>query len=196
MKKFFKFSLVALALLTATVAQADEMELLVKVAKENSKWVSFATNQALEIDLTLYTADEEVIYEQQIKTVGNKFKTYDLTALPEGNYVLKMASKAQVATYKIEITDDNAVVTKVSVVEVKKPSLVKQDNIVTLNLNGSCKGEVEVAIYNEFNEKLHEDVFADQSKVITKFDVSRTPSRELTFVIRSANHEFAETVKL
>ena len=196
MKNLFRFSLVILSVLMVNVAKADDMELLVKVAKENNKWVSFITNESQHIDLTLYSATDEVLYEQRLKTVGNKFKTYDLSALPVGLYTLKMESSSKTVTYQINITADSAVVAIPVVKVFKKPSLAKENNLVTLNLNGVAEGEVQVDIYNEFNEKLHEDVYTSESKVIKKYDVSKTPSRQLTFVVRTANQEFSETIKL
>jgi|GEM_PF-2429329 len=196
MKNLFRFSLVILSVLMVNVAKADDMELLVKVAKENNKWVSFITNESQNIDLTLYSATDEVLYEQRLKTVGNKFKTYDLSALPEGLYTLKMESPLKTVTYQINITADSAIVAVPVVKLFKKPSLAKEKDVVTLNLNGVAEGEVQVDIYNEFNEKLHEDIYASEAKVIKKYDVSKTPSRQLTFVIRTGNQEFSETIKL
>lgn len=196
MKNLFRFSLVILSVLMVNVAKADDMELLVKVAKENNKWVSFITNESQNIDLTLYSATDEVLYEQRLKTVSNKFKTYDLSALPVGLYTLKMESPLKTVTYQINITADSAIVAFPVVKLFKKPSLAKENDVVTLNLNGVAEGEVQVDIYNEFNEKLHEDVYTNEAKVIKKYDVSRTPSRQLTFVVRTANQEFSETIKL
>lgn len=196
MKNLFRFSLVILSVLMVNVAKADDMELLVKVAKENNKWVSFITNESQNIDLTLYSATDEVLYEQRLKTVGNKFKTYDLSALPVGLYTLKMESPLKTVTYQINITADSAIVAVPVVKLFKKPSLAKENDVVTLNLNGVAEGEVQVDIYNEFNEKLHEDIYTNETKVIKKYDVSRTPSRQLTFVVRTGNQEFSETIKL
>ncbi|RZK15409.1 MAG: hypothetical protein EOO43_15155 [Flavobacterium sp.] len=196
MRKLFSFSLVILTVFMANIAKADDMEFLVKVAKENSKWVSFITNDAKEFDVTLYAANEEVIYQDRIKTIGNKFQTYDLSALPEGAYKLKMESNSKLITYQIEITAGNAVLSQPTVTEIKRPILVKEDNMVALDLNGVCTGQVEMVIYNEYNEKLHEDVYSSDSKAAKKFDVSRTMSKELTFVIRSAGQEYSETIKL
>ena len=67
---------------------------------------------------------------------------------------------------------------------------------MTLDLNGTCDGEVEVLIYNEYNEKLHEDVYRNENKVTKKYDTSKTLSKELTFVIKSRNQEFTEIIKL
>lgn len=196
MKNFLKITLMILSVFTASVVKADDAELLVKVAKENSKWVSFITNDAQQINLTLSTANEELLFEESTKTVGNRFKTYDLSALPKGAYVLRMESATKVTTYQINITEENALLSEPVVVEIKRPKFVKDKDMVTLDLNGTCAGEVEVLIYNEYNEKLHEDVYRSQNKVTTKYDISKTTSRELTFVIKSGNQEFTETIKL
>src|SRR5690606_11333622 len=121
--------------------------------KEYSKWVSFVTNDSQNINLTLSTVDEEVIFEENTKTVGNRFKTYDLSALPEGAYTLKMESASRITTYKITITNDNAALSQPFIIEIKKPLLAKEKDMVFLDLNGACAGEVEVVIYNEYNEK-------------------------------------------
>lgn len=196
MKSFFKISLVVLAVLSASIAQADDMELLVKVAKENSKWVSFVTNDSQQIDLTLSTSNEEVIFEERTKTVSNRFKTYDLSSLPNGTYVLKMESATKVTTYQINITEENALLSQPTVLEVKKPKFAIENNMLTLDLNGACAGQVEVLIYNEYNEKLHEDVYTSQNHVTRKYDTSKTLSKELTFVIKSGNQEFTKVIKL
>lgn len=196
MRKLLGFSLVILTVFMANVAMADDMELLVRVAKENSKWVSFITSDAKEFDVTLYAADEEVLYQDRIKTVGNKFQTYDLSSLPQGTYQLKMESESKEITYQIEINEENAVLSQPIIVELKRPIFVKENNLIVLDLNGTCTGPVEVVIYNEYNEKLHEEVYAENSKVSKKFDVSKTTSKELTFLIRSAGQEYAETIKL
>ncbi|MFN0292054.1 hypothetical protein [Pedobacter helvus] len=196
MRKLLGFSLVILTVFMANVAMADDMELLVRVAKENSKWVSFITSDAKEFDVTLYAADEEVLYQDRIKTVGNKFQTYDLSSLPLGTYQLKMESESKEITYQIEINEENAVLSQPTVVEFKRPVFLKEDNLITLDLNGACAGPVEVLIYNEYNEKLHEEVYGENTKVSKKFDVSKTTSRELTFLVRSAGQEYSETIKL
>ena len=196
MKKLFSFSLVILTAFMATVAKADDMELLVRVAKENSKWVSFITNDAKEFDVTLYDANEEIIYQDHIKTIGNKFQTYDLSSLPEGSYQLKMESESKQIVYQIEIGAGNAVLSQPTITEIKRPVFVNENNIISLNLNGACSGQVEVIIYNEYNEKLHEEVYSEDSKVAKKFDARKTVAKELTFLIRSAGQEYSETIKL
>ncbi|WP_199120696.1 hypothetical protein [Pedobacter sp. ASV28] len=196
MKKFFKFSLMAIAILTASVAYADDNDFLIKVAKENSKWVSFVANDAQNIDLTLYGANEDILYTQKIHTAGSVIKTYDLSALPDGSYLLEMESKSKLTKYYIEIKDNNAVISQPFVTKFLRPVFTREDGMLTLDLKGTCKGAVEVQILNEYNDELYGNTFTDEAKLIKKYDVSKIYAKELTFVIRSGGQEFTETIKL
>lgn len=196
MKNRYKFLLLAFALLGVNAAKADDIEVLVRIAKENSKWVSFITNDAQAVEVFLFTAKGDLVHEQTLKNSNNKFQTYDLNALPSGEYSLKIESASKVVTYQIEVNDESAVLSQPVVKEIKRPLFIKKNNLLTLDLNGTCSGKVELVIYNEFDEKLHEDTYEDAAKMIKKFDVSTTTAKQLTFVIRSNGEEYSETIAL
>ncbi|WP_461789820.1 T9SS type A sorting domain-containing protein [Pedobacter sp.] len=196
MKNTYKILLLAIALFSVKVVKADDIEVLVKIAKENSKWVSFITSDTQKVEVSLFTSDGDLIHEQTVKNSNNKFQTYDLNALPSGEYVLKIESTSKVVTYQISVNEENAVLSQPVVKEIKRPVLIKKDNLLTLNLNGACKGKVELVIYNEYDEKLHQDTYDDAIKMIKKFDISTTTAKQLTFVLRSEGEEFSETIAL
>jgi len=196
MKNTYKILLLAIALFSVNVVKADDIEVLVKIAKENSKWVSFITSDTQKVEVSLFTSDGDLIHEQTVKNSNNKFQTYDLNALPSGEYVLKIESTSKVVTYQISVNEENAVLSQPVVKEIKRPVLIKKDNLLTLNLNGACKGKVELVIYNEYDEKLHQDTYDDAIKMIKKFDISTTTAKQLTFVLRSEGEEFSETIAL
>lgn len=196
MKNRYKFLLLAFALLGVNAAKADDIEVLVRIAKENSKWVSFITNDAQAVEVSLFTAKGDLVHEQTLKNSNNKFQTYDLNALPSGEYSLKIESASKVVTYQIEVNDESAVLSQPVVKEIKRPLFIKKNNLLTLDLNGTCNGKVELTIYNEFDEKLHEDTYEDAAKMIKKFDVGTTTAKQLTFVIRSNGEEYSETIAL
>ncbi len=196
MKNTYKILLLAIALFSVNVVKADDIEVLVKIAKENSKWVSFITSDTQKVEVSLFTSDGDLIHEQTVKNSNNKFQTYDLNALPSGEYILKIESTSKVMTYQISVNEENAVLSQPVVKEIKRPVLIKKDNLLTLNLNGACKGKVELVIYNEYDEKLHQDTYDDAIKMIKKFDISTTTAKQLTFVLRSEGEEFSETIAL
>jgi hypothetical protein len=196
MKNIYKILLLAIALFSVNVVKADDIEVLVKIAKENSKWVSFIMSDAQKVEVSLFTSEGDLIHEQTVKNCNNKFQTYDLNALPSGEYVLKIESASKIVTYQISVNEENAMLSQPVVKEIRRPVLVKKDNLLTLNLNGTCKGKVELVIYNEYDEKLHQDTYDDAVKMIKKFDVSTTTAKQLTFVLRSEGEEFSETIAL
>lgn len=196
MKNRYTFLLLAFAMFTANIAKADDIEVLVRIAKENSKWVSFITNDAQAVEVSLFTESGELVHEQTLKNTNHKFQTYDLNALPSGAYSLKIESANKVMIYQIEVNEESAVLSQPIIKEIKRPVFVKKDNLLILDLNGACKGKVDLVIYNEYDEKLHEETYDDAAKTIKKFDVSNTTAKQLTFVIRSNGEEYAETISI
>lgn len=195
MKNIYAFLLLMVVTL-GTKAKADDVEVLVRIAKENSKWVSFITNDKQAVEVSLSTIAGEVVYEQTIKNSQDKFQTYDLSALPVGSYLLRIESPSKTVSYAIAVTQENAVLSQPVVKENKRPLFTKKDQLLTLDLNGTCNGKIELVIYNEYNEKLHEQTYDDAKEMIKKFDVSNTTAKQLTFVLRAEGEEYSETITL
>ena len=57
-------------------------------------------------------------------------------------------------------------------------------------------GEVEVKVFNEYNDEMYAKTFASKVNAVKKFNISKTDAKQLTFLIKSKNHEFIETVIL
>jgi hypothetical protein len=194
MKNFIKISLVVASLiLMATGAFANDF--LLKTNTENQKTISILINETQDVKLSLSDLDEEVIYEQQIQTKQATTKTYNLAALPDGDYKLKLEVGSKTTTYKIAIKKNKAVISEPVIAEIIKPVLTKDKEMITLDLGNTYKGEVEVQVYNEYNEELYNQKFEDQSKLIKKFDTSKTYSKQLTFIVKSNDQEFIKTIE-
>lgn len=194
MKNFIKIGLVVASLiLMATGAFANDF--LLKTGTENQKTISILINEVQDVNLSLHGLDREVIYEQKIQAKQATTKTYNLDALPDGNYTLKLEVGSKITTYKIAIKENKAIVSEPVVAEVIKPVLTKDKEMVTLDLGNTYKGEVEIQVYNEYNEELYNQKFDDQSKLIKKFDIGKTYSKQLTFIVKSADQEFVKTIE-
>lgn len=194
MKNLIKISLVIAAiLLMATGAFANDF--LLKTGTGNQKTISILINEVQDVNLSLYGLNEEVIYEQKIQTKQATTKTYNLDALPDGSYTLKLVVGSKITTYKIAIQENKAAISEPVIAEVIKPVLTKDKAIITLDLGNTYKGEVEVQVFNEYNEELYSQKFEDQSKLIKKFDTSKTYSKQLTFIVKSNHQEFIKTIE-
>ena len=195
MKNFLKIGLLVAILFTSFGVFAKDEVFSLKVNTGSEKSIVFFVHDAHDINLSILTADEEVVYEQKIHSVGAAKKVYNLAAFPNGNYTLKLETPLKLTTYEIVIEGGKALLSVPTVKELFKPSLVKEKEMITLNLKNQLKGAVEVVILNEYNDQLFSKAYA-KANLTQKFDVSKTDAKELTFLVRYRNEEHIETFRM
>lgn len=195
MKNFLKISFLAAIVFTSFGAFAEDDNFSLKVKSGNEKSIEFIINEAQDINLSILTAADEVVYEQKIHSSEAAKKVYNLDAFPNGNYILKLETPLKLTIYTIVIENGKAVLSEPSVTELFKPVLVKEKGMITLSLKNQVKGEVEVFILNEYNDQLFNKAYtvADLSQ---KFDVNKIDAKELTFVVKYKGEEHIETFQL
>lgn len=195
MKKFLKIGLIAASLFTATGVHANDDNFTLKVKGEKEKFIRFSVDKAEDVNLSLIGADEEVLFEENIHASAFSSKVYDLNALPDGNYVLKVESELKLAKYTVTIKNGEALVSEPKVSNVFKPVYTKNDQVITLNLDNLDKNPIEVKVYNEYNDEVYNEVFKDKAQLTKKFNISKTDSKELTFVVKYKEESFVKTIQ-
>ncbi|TKB96552.1 hypothetical protein [Pedobacter cryotolerans] len=196
MKNLLKNSLILALVLISSIAFADDANISVKVKAENEKSIIFSLDQAEKINLSIYSLNDGIIYEQNIKTDKATTKTYNLEAFPDGNYIIKLENEEKLIEYQVNIFKGKTLISEPIVTEFFKPILVKDEDFITIDMKYVPHGEVEVKVFNEYNDEMYAKSFASKVNAVKKFNISKTDAKQLTFLIRSKNHEFIETVVL
>jgi hypothetical protein len=196
MKSFIKISLIAALLMSSVGLYASDGEFSFSVKRVNDKTVTFAMNETQVVDVAIYGANNEALYEKKVNAKKGTSKTYDLSSLPNGNYTFKLWTDAKATEYKIEIKGDSVSVSEPVIINMLNPVLTKMDDVLVLNVENAPKGPIEVEILDQHNGQVFQKVFAGGSTLVKKFDVVRGYSRELTFIIRSADQVVTKTVQM
>jgi hypothetical protein len=196
MKNFIKISLIAVLFINSAGLYASEGDFSFRLKRVNEKSVTFFINETQIVDVSIYSADNEVVYEQTMNAVKGSTKTYDLNLLPDGNYSFKLKTDAKTAEYSIQLKDGKAVVSDPLVADLVQPVITKENEIITLNFANAPEGPLEVQILDGANEAVFNRVFEGDAKFVKKFDVARVDLKELTFIIRSAKQVFTKTVQM
>jgi len=194
MKNLLKISLIAATMFTASATYANDDVYTLKVKAEDNKTIRFSFDEAADINLSIRELNSQFLFEENIHSEGKSSKTYDLNALPNGEYMLKVESDSKLAEYTILIQNDKAIVSAPKVTQLLKPVITTEKGIVTLDLNNEDKNPIEVLIFNEYNDELYNETFTDKTKVSKKFNTAKTYGKELTFVIRSKDQEYTKTI--
>ncbi len=195
MKNFLKISLLTAILFTSTGVFAKDDNFLLKVNSGNEKSLVFFVNEAHDINLSILTSEDEIVYEQRIHSLVAAKKVYNIEALPNGSYTLKLETPLKLTTYKIVIDYGKAVISTPTVKEFFRPTLVKEKETITLNLKNQVKGEVEVVVLNEYNDQLFSKAYT-KANLTQRFDISKTDAKELTFLVKYNGEEHVETFRM
>jgi hypothetical protein len=194
MRNFLKISLAAAVLFTSFSAIAND-DILVKAKGENEKSIVFMVDDAQDINMSIIAQDDEVVYEQRVRTAGTVKKIYNLDAFPNGNYTLRLESAVKLTTYQILIENGKAQLSAPTIKVLFKPVIAKEKGLITLDLKTVVDSPVGIVVLNEYNEELINNEMA-KGKSIQKFDVTATNARELTFIVKYKDQEHIETVKI
>ena len=196
MKNLLKHGLVLAILFVSSVAFADEANISIKAKENTQKSIVFYLDQAQKVNLSIYSLNDGLIYEQNIVSDKPLTKVYNLEAFPDGSYIVKLENTAKLIEYQVNILKGKTLVSEPVVTEYFKPVLVKNSDTVTLDLKNVPHGPIEIKIFNEYNEELFAKSFASKLIAAKKFNIGQTNAKELTFIVRSKNEEFIETVSV
>ncbi|SER58319.1 hypothetical protein [Pedobacter rhizosphaerae] len=195
MKNFVKIGLIAAALFAAPGAFANDVDFSLKVKNEKEKTIRIFINQPKEVELFIYSTDDEVLLEDKIHASKELTKTYDLNALPDGKYMVKVEMGAQVAIYEVTIANDMASLSAPTIKEVLRPEIKVQEDFITLNLENAAKGPIEVQVLDENNDQVFLETFKDKSSLFRKFNISQSNCSAFTFVIKQDKQVFTKTIQ-
>ncbi len=195
MKNFLKISLLTAMMFTAFGAIANDDAFVLKTNSENEKSIVFLVNEAQDINLSIIADDNEVVYEQKIHTTGAAKKVYNLEALPNGKYELRLESETKLTTYEISIENGKAQLSAPTVKDFFKPVIVKEKGMIILDLKTAVDSAVDIVVLNEYNDELIKKEFT-KGKSIQKFDITTTDARELTFIVKYKGQEHIETIRI
>lgn len=196
MKNFLKISLIAVLFFNSVGLYANEGDFSFKVKSVNEKSIGFFINEAQVVEVSLYGANNEVLYKQRIKAKTASNRIYDLNSFPDGNYIFKLETESKLAEYKVLIKDGETIVSDPVVVEKVVPLLTKENDVVTLNLGKGAKGPIVVQIYNDNSELVYDKTFEGAAQFVKRFNVARVDINELNFVIKFDNQEFTQLVQI
>jgi len=196
MKNLLKISLIAATMFTASATYANDGVYTLNVKSDDAKTIRFSIDEASDVTLSIRELNNQLLFEEAIHSSGAASKSYDLSALPNGEYLLNVESDTKLTTYTIVIANNKAVVSAPKITELLKPVFTQDKSMLTLSLDNLDKGPIEVQILNEYNDELYNETFTDKSKVVKKFNTAKTYGKELTFVVRSKTQEVLKTIAI
>lgn len=197
MKNFLKIGLLATVLFTSVVTYAkDDRGYSLTQTDVNGKSVVFNIAETQKMEVTIAVKDGEILYQKDIQAVKGSKRVFDLTAFPDGEYTFSLVTEKELAEYQITIQNGKANVSEPVFTELFKPTLIKENEIITLKFDNLQKDPIEVTILDEYNEQVYNKVFDAKSILQSRFNVNKSDAKELTFIVKSKKQEFIKVIGL
>ncbi|MCX2431260.1 MULTISPECIES: hypothetical protein [unclassified Pedobacter] len=196
MKKFLQIGLIAALFFNVTVASANDGDFTLKVKDEKEKSLRFSFEGNENVTLSIIGNNNEVLFQENIQTQTATSKLYDLNALPDGKYIVKIESDTKLANYKVGIYNGKATVSEPVFSDVFHPLIKKEGDFIVLKVENEEGKPIEVQVMNEYNDSVYTEVFKNKSVLQRKFNISKTDSQSLTFIINAKGKQFTKTIEL
>ncbi|MBU0941073.1 MAG: hypothetical protein K2Y30_12125 [Flavobacteriaceae bacterium] len=193
MKKILKFSLVVVAILSTIKSNASSIDFSLAVKYKQGKVVSFAVREVSKIKLSVYDGTNALVNVERITANGLVSRTYDLEALPDGDYFLEAETSLKISRYTISVSEKSAILCPDAVSEIYKPVFQAKNGITSVSIDNRSKNVVSIAVLNTEGETVHESLSLNQN-VIKYFDFKGKGKEEYTFVIKYNDTVFYNTV--
>lgn len=196
MKNFLKLSLIAVLFLTATGVKANDVDFTLKVRGEKEKFIRFSFDQNENVNLSFSTYDNEVLFQEKIQAKAASSKVYDLNSLPDGRYFLKIESEEKIAKYEVSIVNGKTKVAEPTISDVFHPVVKKVGDVVLVSLQNNESAPIDVEVLNEYNDSIYSETIKDTAQLQKKFNISRSDSQSLTFVVKVKDQKYTKTIEL
>ena len=194
MKNFMKFGLVmAMLFAMAFSTFANTTDFSMRAMGTVGKTVSFSLFEAKDIKISLYTANDELLFSEKVDSNGNINRKYDLNAFPNGTYTLEAESAAKITSYDIIVLNNEAKISEAKA-EVKKPMLVNKNGRVSLSIINQHNTPIEIVLLDENGTELYSETTGAKVSLVKMFNFNSISAGDFTFVTRYGKRQFTDTI--
>jgi hypothetical protein len=196
MKNLTKKSLLFLLLFASMMTFANNE---IKTGKEKESKVTIVRFKKLKLGSKLSIKDVNgiVLYKESIIKAGDYSKGFDLTSLPNGDYVFELDTELKITIIPFNVVSNQVAFKKEEKSTVYKPFVrVKGDRVYVSRMSLE-KDSIECKIYYEDNyELVLSEKFEKEFQLKRIYDFSTAESGNYVFVFKSNGRTFTKIVKI
>ena len=196
MKNLTKKSLLFLLLFASMMTFANNE---IKTGKEKESKVTIVRFKKLKLGSKLSIKDVNgiVLYKESIIKAGDYSKGFDLTSLPNGDYVFELDTELKITIIPFNVVSNQVAFKKEEKSTVYKPFVrVKGDRVYVSRMSLE-KDSIECKIYYEDNyELVLSEKFEKEFQLKRIYDFSTAENGNYVFVFKSNGRTFTKIVKI
>ena len=196
MKNLTKKSLLFLVLFASMMTYANKE---IEAVKEKETKVTIVSFKELKLGSKLSIKDVNgiVLYKESIIKAGDYSKGFDLTSLPNGDYVFELDTELKITIIPFNVVSNQVAFKKEEKSTVYKPFVRVKDERVYLSRLSFEEDPIECKIYFEDNyELVLSEKFEGDSQIKRIYDFSTAEKGNYVFVFKSKGRTFTKTIKI
>ena len=192
MKNVIKKSLVLAVLCTTMISYANEI-----VTNKNDDVTHVTLNDVTEGSvLSIKDINGLVLYKETIQINGNYSKKFDLTALPDGNYIFELDKEFQIKLIPFDVNNNKVVFDKENESIFFKPSVKNNGGLLTIHktiLDSEFSG---LSIFYENGDLVYSEKIENDQIFNKVYDFSSSIAGKYRVVLSNKEMSFEKEIKI
>lgn len=196
MKNLTKKSLLLFALFSSMLTYANSE---ISTNKERESKVTIVSFKKIKLGSKLFIKDVNgiVLYKESIIKSGDYSKGFDLTSLPNGDYIFELDTELKITIIPFNVVSNQVAFKKEEESIIYKPFIRVKDARVFVSQISFEKNPIECKIYFEDNyELVLSENFDKESQLRRIYDFSTSEKGNYVFVFKSNGRRFTKIVKI
>ena len=131
-----------------------------------------------------------LLHKEDIQNLEKYAKLYDVSALPDGSYHIKLDYKIKTAIFPLEIRYGQVLLKTDETIEIFKPSVFQKCSLLTVSLFSAQKEPLNVTIYDSNNQLIHQDKLFGEMYLGRRYDLSAFGRGKYTVTLTSGGRSY------
>ena len=191
MKQVIKNSLVLVVLFATMISYANEI-----VTNENDETTSVTLNNVTEGSvLSIKDVDGLILYKETIQVSGDYSKKFDLTSLPDGNYIFELDKDFEIKSIPFNVKRNIVDLNIENKSVVFKPAMVFENGMLRIQktiLNS--ENGLNIKIYFENGDLVHSENFNNEKLINKTYDFSKSLKGKYKVLLSTEDRTFSKEI--
>lgn len=195
MKKVIRKSLVIAIMLTAMVSYANVFTYTTEINEDNSTNL-ILKNVTEGSVLTIKDDNGLILYKEVINKTGMYSKEFDLTELPNGNYLFELENSFEIKVIPFKVHYTKVVFHREKESIIFKPTIFNKNGMVKIHKTISNKNPLYLKIYYENGDLVRTEKIENKQILKKSYDFSTSSKGDYKIVISNGDRTFVENIKI
>lgn len=198
MKNFMK-NILVLAIVFATLS-SNATEKTSLNNEENGKTTLILKDVVQGEKLIIKDGFGVVLYNETLLKSGKYTKTFDLTTLPDGNYIFELDKKTKIKVYPFSVTSNTVKFDKESLKIIFKPKVEYKDNTIYVRALNSdmtpSKVELQYNVIDTTFETIYSENISNTSLIAKEFKLLKNEKEEYKVIVTLNGRTFTTSINI